>query len=192
MFIRIETNSKLKVECSLHKYFNETHAGDRSNHNLFSMRDARRAFQHLIAEKAIPAADLMVYNYEIGINLNLSKNCRTFLDKMKSIGGAGKEKPQYVNPRYNDERAKTTVFHTHTRKFFKAYDKVFELRDKIPEGNILRIETIYRRLDNCSALDFFHEENLAKMVETFFRDWRTIRFHQDIVTPNGTGRACLL
>ena len=30
---------------------------------------------------------------------------------------------------------------------------------------------------------------MDKMVETFFRDWRTIQFEQDIITPKGTGRA---
>ena len=193
VFIRIETNQKLKVECSLHKYFNETSTGTRSNHDLFTMINAGKAFKHLIAEKIIPADDLRVYNYEIGINLNLSKNCRTFLDKMKSIGTVGNEKPLYVNPRYKDERVKTTVFHTHTRKYFKAYDKVFELRDRkrkyIPDGNILRIEIAYRRLDKCLAGDFFQPDNLNKMMESFFRDWRTIRFQQDIITPKGTGRA---
>lgn len=193
VFIRVETNQKLKVECSLHKYFNETSTGTRSNHNLFTMVDAQKAFKHLIAEKVIPADDLRVYNYEIGINLNLSKNCRTFLDKMKSIGSVGNEKLLYVNPRYKDERVRTTVFHNHTRKYFKAYDKVFELRDRkrkyIPDGNILRIEIAYRRLDKCFAADFFHPNNLSKMVESFFRDWRTIQFQQDIITPKGTGRA---
>lgn len=193
VFIRIETSQKLKIETSLHKYFNETNGGNRCNHDLFTMADARRAFQHLLTEKAIPADDMRVYNYEIGVNLNLSKNCRAFLDKMKSIGSTGNEKPLYVNPRYKDERVKTTVFHTHTRKFFKAYDKVFELRDKkrkhIPDGNILRLEIAYRRLDKCFAADFFEPDNLKKMVDSFFRDWRTIQFHQDVITPKGTGRA---
>lgn len=192
VFIRIETNQKLKVECSLHKYFNETNTGERSNHNLFSMTDAQKAFKHLLTEKALPLDELRVYNYEIGINLNLSKNCRTFLDKMRSVGSVGNEKQLYVNPRYKDERVKTTVFHNHTRKYFKAYDKVFELRDRkkknIPDGNILRIETAYRRLDNCLAVDFFQPANLNKMLEAFFRDWRTIQFEQDIITPKGTGR----
>ncbi|MCD8173780.1 MAG: hypothetical protein LUD76_10070 [Alistipes sp.] len=193
VFIRIETSRKLKVECSLHKFFNETSTGTRSNHDLFTMNDAEAAFRHLLTEKALPADDLRVYNYEIGVNLNLSKNCRTFLDKMRSIGAVGSEKLLYVNPRYKDERVKTTVFHTHTRKYFKAYDKVFELRDRkrkfIPDGNILRIETAYRRLDKVAAVDFFHPDNLRKMVEAFFRDWRTIQFEQDIITPKGTGRA---
>ena len=112
---------------------------------------------------------------------------------MKSIGAAGNEKRIYVNPRYKDERGKATEFPTHTRKYFKAYDKVFEMKDKkrknVPTGNILRIETVYRRLDKVMVTDFFSTDNLTKILETFFRDWRTIQFTQDITTPKGTGRA---
>lgn len=193
VFIRIETNQRLKLECSLHKYFNEISGRERNNFNLFSMAEARRSIDQLLLEKNVSPGNVRIYNYEIGLNLNISKDCRFFLDKMKSIGPAGNEKQLYVNARYKDERVKTTVFHQHTRKFFKVYDKVFECKDRkrsyIPDDNILRIETVNRRLDNCLVSDFFSTDNLKKMVEAFFRDWRTIQFEQDIITPKGTGRA---
>lgn len=193
VFIRIETNGSLKVECSLHKYFNEISGRERGNYNLFSMSEAKKTIDSLLAEKAVIVENTRVYNYEIGLNLNVSKDCRIYLDKMKSIGPAGGEKLLYVNPKYKDERARTTVFHKHTRKYFKVYDKVFEVADRkakyIPDGNILRIETVNRRLDNCSVVDFFNPDNLKKMIETFFRDWRTVQFKRDIITPKGTGRA---
>ena len=193
IYIRIETNRKLKVEGSLHKYFNEISGYDRNNYNLFSMSQAKRAIDRLMFDKGINVGNARIYNYEIGLNLNMEKNCRAYLDKMKTIGAVGNERTIYVNPRYKDERSKTTVFHNHTRKYFKAYDKGFESVDKkrkiIPDGNILRIETVYRRLDNCLVVDFFAPDNLKKMVEAFFRDWRTIQFEQDIITPKGTGRA---
>ncbi|MFT4168518.1 MAG: hypothetical protein QM653_05300 [Dysgonomonas sp.] len=193
VFIRIETNQRLKLECSLHKYFNEISGRERNNFNMFSMAEARRSIDQLLYEKNVSPNNVRIYNYEIGLNLNLSKDCRSFLDKMKSIGSIGNEKQLYVNARYKDERVKTTVFHQHTRKFFKVYDKVFECKDRkrsyIPDDNILRIETVNRRLDNCLVSDFFSTDNLKKMVESFFRDWRTIQFEQDIITPKGTGRA---
>lgn len=193
VFIRIETNQRLKLECSLHKYFNEISGRERNNFNLFSMAEARRSIDQLLHEKNVSPDNVRIYNYEIGLNLNISKDCRFFLDKMKSIGSIGNEKQLYVNARYKDERVKTTVFHQHTRKFFKVYDKVFECKDRkrscIPDDNILRIETVNRRLDNCFVSDFFSTDNLKKMVEAFFRDWRTIQFEQDIITPKGTGRA---
>lgn len=193
VFIRIETNQRLKLECSLHKYFNEVSGRERNNFNLFSMAEARRSIDQLLHEKNVSPDNVRIYNYEIGLNLNISKDCRFFLDKMKSIGSVGNEKQLYVNARYKDERVKTTIFHQHTRKFFKVYDKVFECKDRkrsyIPDDNILRIETVNRRLDNCLVSDFFSTDNLKKMVEAFFRDWRTIQFEQDIITPKGTGRA---
>lgn len=193
VFIRIETSQKLKVECSLHKFFNEISGRERNNYNRFTMPEAKQSIYALIEEKNINIEGLRVYHCEIGLNLDISKDCRFFLDKMKSIGPVGEEKTLYVNARYKDERMKTTVFHKHTRKFFKVYDKVFESMDRkrkiIPDSNILRIETVYRRLDKCFVVDFFNPDNLMKMIESFFRDWRTIQFDQDVITPKGTGRA---
>lgn len=193
VYIRIETNQKLKVESSLHKYFNEISGNERNNYNLFSMSGAKKSIDHMLAERDIGLNDLRVYNYEIGLNLDVSKDCRSYLDKMKSIGPTGGEKLLYVNARYKDERMKTSVFHKYTRKYFKVYDKVFESMDRkrkdMPENKILRIETANRRLDNCFAADFFNPDNLKRLIESFFRDWRTIQFKQDIITPKGTGRA---
>ena len=193
VYIRIETNQKLKMESSLHKYFNEISGNERTNYNLFSMSEARKSIRHLLSEKDIGIDNLRVYNYEIGLNLDVSRDCRLYLDKMKSIGTTGNEKLLYVNARYKDERMKTTVFHKHTRKYFKVYDKVFESMDRkrkdIPCHQILRIETVNRRLDNCFVTDFFSPDNLKRLVESFFRDWLSIQFEQDIITPKGTGRA---
>lgn len=193
VYVKIETNRRLKAEGSLQKFYNEITKNERSNYNMFTMDEAKKAIETLLHEKGIDEADARIYNYEIGLNLNISKDCRTFLDKIKSIGPMGNERLIYVNPKYKDERAKTTVFHSHTRKHFKVYDKVFEAIDKkrkvIPEGNILRIETVYRRLAKGSIKEFFAPDNLYKQIENFFRDWRTIQFEQDIITPKGTGRA---
>lgn len=193
IFIRIETNQKLKLEGSLHKFYNEISGRERNNYNLFSMSAAKRTINTLLASKNICPENLRVYNYEIGLNLDVSKDCRFFLDKMKSIGPIGNKKKLWNNPRFKNERMKVTEFPVSARKYFKVYDKIFESIDRkrkiIPEGNILRIETVYKRLDNCYVIDFFNPDNLLKMVESFFRDWRTIQFEQDIITPKGTGRA---
>lgn len=193
IYVKIETNKRLKAEGSLHKYHNEISGNERNNYNMFSMSQAKTTIDSLLYDKGICIEDARVYNYEIGLNLNLSKDCRTFLDKIKSIGSVGNEKRLWNNPKFKNERMKVTEFHTNIRKYFKVYDKVFESMDKkrkvIPEGNILRIETVHRRLSNCSVIDFFTPDNLHKMVEAFFRDWRTIQFEQDVITPKGFGRA---
>lgn len=193
IYLKIERNRKLKAEGSLHKYYNEVIRNERTNYNMFTMSEAKTAIKQLLHEKGIDEADARIYNYEIGLNLNLSKDCIAFLKKIKSIGTIASEKLIYVNPKYKDERDKTTEFHTHIRKYFKIYDKVFESIQKkrrdIPSGNILRIETVNRRVAKGSVKDFFSPDSLQKLVENFFRDWRTIRFKQDIITPKGTGRA---
>lgn len=193
VFIRVETSQKLKLEGSLHKYYNEIVTGRRSNSNLFTMFQAYESIRHLLLEKLVEEEGLRVYNYEIGLNLNVSTDCLTFMGKMKSIGPYGNEKILYVNPKYKDERVVTTVFPSMARKYFKIYDKVYEMRDRkqkiIPEEYILRIETVHRRLSKCFVKDFFSPANLNKLLEDFFRDWRTVQFHQDIITPKGTGRA---
>lgn len=193
IYILIDTNGKLKVEGSLHKYYNEINGQERNNYNFFSMSDAKLAIYKLLTEKGIDEESLRVFNYEIGLNLDVSKDCRAYLDKMINIGPLGDERRLYVNARYKDERVKTTIFHKHTRKYFKVYDKIFESMDKkrkiIPDSKILRLETVYRRLDNCFVSDFFNRDKLKNLIEAFFRDWRTLHFERDIITPKGTGRA---
>ena len=197
IYINIDTTKRVRIEGSLHKHFNEVSGYDRNNYNMFLMSEAKKSVDVLLFEKGIDQGDARVYSYEIGLNLNMSKDCRAYLDKMLSIGAVGDERalyvnPLYVNPRHRNERMKVTG-HKKVRKYFKVYDKVFECMDKkrkiIPDGNILRIETVYKRLDNCSIASFFHPDNLQKMIEAFFKDWRTVKFEQSIITPKGTGRA---
>lgn len=197
IYINIDTNKRLRAEGSLHKYFNDISGNDRNNYNMLLMSDAKKTIERLLFDKGIDKEDARVYGYEIGLNLIVSKDCRAYLEKMKTIGAVGDERelyvnPLYVNPRHKNERMKVTGFKK-VRKYFKVYDKVHECIDKkrkvIPEGNILRIETVYKRLDKCTVVDFFTPDNLQKTVEAFFRDWRTIQFDRDIITPKGTGRA---
>jgi hypothetical protein len=194
LLIRIGTNQKLTIEGSLQKYYNEISGYGRHNYNLFPMSKAKEAITCLLTDKEITdVGGLKIRNYEIGLTINVLKDCRSYLDRMTTIGVGRDKKDIMINPRYGDKREKVTEFPDRTRKFFKAYDKGFESREKkrklIPAGNLLRIETVNRRLDNCLLTDFFAPDNLMKMVETFFRDWRTVQFIQDIITPKGTGRA---
>lgn len=197
IYINIDTTKRVRIEGSLHKHFNEVSGRDRNNYNMFLMSEAKKSADMLLFDKGIDKESARVYSYEIGLNLNVSKDCRSYLDKMLSVGTMGDERalyvdPLYVNPRHKNERMKVTGYKK-VRKYFKAYDKGFECMDKkrkiIPAGNILRIETVYKRLDNCSFTSFFQTDNLQKMIEAFFRDWRTIKFKQSIITPKGTGRA---
>lgn len=189
MFIKIGTNNKLKVECSIHKLYEQATTGHYTNYGIFTLEQAKQTIITALAGKGIDPADIRVYNYEIGVNLYMSQDCRAYLDPMETIGILEDKKPLYVNPRFKDQRVKTTVCHKHVRKHFKAYDKGFEARDKrrtdVPDQNILRLETVYRRVENMSLEEFFSRDNIDKMQNRFFRDWRAVQFQRTIHAPKG-------
>lgn len=191
MFIRIGTNNKLKIECSLHKLFEQTTTGHYTNYGVFTLEQAKQTAIDSLAEKRIAPGDIRVYNYEIGVNLYMSEDCREYMNRMETIGIHEDKKTLYVNPKYKDQRVRTTVFHKYIRKHFKVYDKGFEARDKrrndVPDQNILRLETVYRRVENMTLDEFFSPENIAKIRDRFFRDWRTVQFKREIQAPKGTG-----
>jgi len=146
----------------------------------------------MLQDKGISPTGIEISGYEIGLNILVSKDCRAYLDRMETIGILTDKKPLLVNPRYKDYRVKTTVFHRHVRKHFKAYDKGFEARDKrrndVPDQNILRLETVCRRVENMTYDEFFSPANLKKMQDRFFRDWRTLQFDKELHAPKGTGQ----
>lgn len=192
VYMKIETNGKLKIECSLHKLHEKHRIGRYTNYGAFSLPEAAQCAERLLIEKGIPRDRLQVTGYEIGLNLNVSQDCRAYMDRMTSIGPPEDTKPLYINPKYKDSRAITTLTHRLVRKFHKVYDKVFEAKDKrrndAPAGNILRIETTYRRVERMSYTEFLSPANLRRMKERFFRDWRTLHFKPQIMAPKGTGR----
>lgn len=194
MFIRIDTSNKLKIETSLHKQYEKSLTGRFTNYGNLSLDQAKRASDAMLDDKEFDTSKLMVYAYEIGVNLYVSKDCREYLDKILSIGILEDKKEFFVNPKYKDRRMKTTVFHHQLRKYFKIYDKVFEAKDKrrgdSPEGaNILRLEIVHRRVSGMSYDQFFSPENLVKICDRFFRDFRTVQFAQCVKVPKGAGRS---
>ena len=192
IFIRIEANGKLKIECSLHKLHEQKTTGHYTNYGIFTLEQAKTIVAETLQSKGISPDGIEIYGYEIGVNLLVSDDCRAYLDRMETIGVLTERKPFLVNPRYKDYRVKTTFFHRHIRKHFKAYDKGFEARDKrrndVPDQNILRIETVYRRVENMPYDEFFSPANLKKMRDRFFRDWRTLQFYKEVHAPKGTGQ----
>ncbi len=192
-FIRIETNSKrLKLECSLHKYFSYLHTGQQSNFDLFSFSNTKSSIDLLKQNTGIDIDKLKVTYYEIGLNMVLNGDCKEYINQIQSIGISDNRKQFYINPRYKGERIKTTVFHRHIKKVFKVYDKIHEMRDKKrniePTGNanILRIETIQRRVENMTVSNLMDKKTIKKLTDQFVKDWRTVQFIPTITAPKGT------
>jgi len=193
-YLRIETNNtaRLKLECSLHKYFNHISTNKQTNYDLFSFANSKHTIELLTQKTGIELNELKVTYYEIGLNLILSKDCREYIDKMQTIGILENKRTLFVNPKYKNERIKTTVFHRDIKKVYKVYDKVFEMRDKKrtdapPEHpNILRIETTQRRVERMTVADLLKPENINKLTDQFLKDWRTVQFEQIVKAPKGT------
>ncbi|WP_321287832.1 hypothetical protein [uncultured Sunxiuqinia sp.] len=193
-YLRIETSKakRLKLECSLHKFFNYIRTGKQANFDLFSITNARQSLELLKEKTGIEPENLNVNYYEIGLNLYMEKDCRTYIDQMQTIGVLDNKRRFFVNPRYKGERVKTTVFHRHIKKVYKVYDKVHEMRDKqrkdIPEAtpNILRIETTQRRVEKLTVADLMTPKTIKKLTDQFLKDWRTVQFDPAIEAKKGT------
>jgi hypothetical protein len=191
-YLRIETNKRLKLVVSLHKYKNLLEKKGFVNYDLFTMSEANETAQKLGAVTGLQLNDLNVYGYEIGMNLYLPQDCSRYLDKIKSIGILDSKRDFFVNPKYKNERLKTTYFYREMRKVFKVYDKNFEMQEKrrkedTGHPNILRIETVYNRVEKMPMRKFLTKTNMHNMTDRFIKDWRTVQFEISANAPKGTG-----
>lgn len=192
-YIRVETNKTgfLKLECSLHKYYSYVRTGKQTNFDLFSFTNSKTAIKLLEQKTTLDLSQMKVTYYEIGLNLNMNKDCRLYLDQMETVGIGDNRRPLFINPRYKDKRVKTTVFHKGIKKVYKVYDKVFEMKDKrrtdLPQHpNILRIESIYKRVENITLADLLTPATIGRLTEQFIKDWRTVQFSPEIEAEKGT------
>lgn len=193
-YMRIETKGviRLKLECSLHKYYCYRTIGRQVNWSLFTFSNAVTAIEMLKENTGLPIEQMKVTYYEIGANLYMSKDCKQYIDGIQSIGDATNQRTMFVNPRYKGERIRTTVFHRHMKKIYKIYDKVFEMKDKartdmpadIPY--ILRIESTLRRVEDLTVEALLSSSSRAKLTTKFLKDWRTAQFEPIVSVPKGT------
>lgn len=190
--IQISANNSLKITCSLHKLYNLNEMGKSVNYNFFSMDNARMTLVNLINDLGINEANILISSYEIGINIPVENDCKSYLTKFFKIGEIGKEKVFYINPKYKDERCITTIIHRDLRKSFKAYDKGFEMLDKRRKEKlssfILRLETTYKRCEKLTLQKFLDPLHLEKLKNQFFEDWNKTKFHREIIVPKGTNQ----
>lgn len=190
VFINIDTSGNLKIEFNLHKYHNDIAGAGLHNYNLFTMPQAKEAAGNLFCKKGFNPSGGKVRYYEIGINLELTRDCIAYLRQMKCIHPkTGKCKRFYINPRFKDERVITTEFHDNIRVNYKAYDKGREVQDRKGKSlgiHLLRIETVNKRVEKTPLHAFFSMPNLMRLQQTFFQDWENVEFEPQIDYPPGT------
>lgn len=183
--LHINTKNELNMHVSAHKYYNYHTEGKAHNYNAFNMKQARRTLTQIVKTLGIAPQDIQVKKYETGLNIALPVDTKQILDKIRYIGN--NRLKIYVNPRYKDERALCTEFSKSIRKYYKAYDKIQEMKDKgathTPSGHILRIETVHNRVERLNFLAFL--DMLETEEARFFNDWKGVKFDINVKSPKG-------
>lgn len=181
---------RIDINCSLHKFWNWKHIHKQVNHNIFTMNDAIGVIKILSEVTGVDVWTMRVTYYEIGLNIYLTNNCSQYMDLMQTIGTFDKKKTLYVNPKYKGETVLITEFYNLIKRVYKVYDKVAEMQNKnqsVSDGvNIMRIETIRKRIENVLVDELFKPPNLLRLTDSFLSDWRTLQFDNCLNVPKGT------
>lgn len=196
VFITIKAK-KMQVKCSLHKFYNRLTTGTLENDDMFTLSDARRAFETLFEGIGIDKERAKITYFEIGLNIPTHKEPIKYIEIARNIimGKVSKtDKEMFIDANYHINRQKTTEKRNTIKKVFKIYDKGFEKAERrriaITDERILRVETIYRR-QSITASKFFDATNLGRITQTFFRDWTSLEFARTVTAEKGTTKSQL-
>lgn len=190
ILIKIYDN-KLKIEGSVHKFYNYLQFGNLENYTVFTMQNFTDAINKLFEKYGLFGIDFLLVNYEIGINVYLETGePLEYLKKAISIGNLdGTQRKLYPNPKYKNERFLTTQMHKDNTVVFRMYDKNFERLDKGKKTiiqNCIRIETLRTRQKNILFFDFIKPANLLLIQNKFLSEWNKLNFDKEIFAPAGT------
>ena len=177
---------KLQIKCSLHKQFYYRLFGRLDNSGQFTLYNAKWMINTLFEEIGLDPKSGFVTHYEIGLNIPTDRPPMEYIGLIRGIG----EKAFFIDANFKLCRQKTTDKSRTIRKFFKVYDKGFEMSDRKrqPHDNdpkILRIETVFRR-EKIRVTEFFSQKHLNKIATLFIKDWRSVEFDRIIIGAKGT------
>lgn len=191
MLIKI-TDTTLKIEGSIHKFFNFLIDRRLENFNVFTMQDFLKTLETMFKVYHLPTDGYVVKSYEIGLNVYLSENeeQNDFLKKVQSIGKLdGTQRKIYTNPRYKNETMQTTQMHKDNTVVYRMYDKNQERTDKGKQTKIspcIRIETLRTRIKDLPLQKLCSSLYLLGLQEKFIKEWQRLNFDKEIEAPKGT------
>lgn len=188
IFMQTKGN-ELEIKCSLHKQYNKKVFGSLDNTGQFTMSNANYIARELVSDFGVDWNKGIVKYFEIGLNIITDRPPIEYIELIRSIGNDG-EKEYFNDANYKKNRQKTTEKSKYIRKFFKVYDKGFELSDRKrqPHENdpyILRVETVYRR-QKIKVSEFFSKEYVNKITNKFLKDWQSVVFERTMKAAKGT------
>ena len=175
--VRIAKNI-VTLKTSLHKYWSSRCYGTLRNDNVFTVSEAKLAFEMFLAENGLSYDKTKITQFELGLNMNVSFDPLSFIEQVQYIPRKN-NKHMFVDANYRINRQKTSEKHKFIRKYYKIYDKGWEMkeknRDSSQAGNepekILRIESVHKRC-NLFADKFFTDRHIDQLVTRFYKDWK--------------------
>lgn len=177
--------SRLQIKCSLHKQYSRLTEGRLDNAGMFTVSQARRTVCELFGRWDVDIGCARVTYFEVGLNIPVRGDPAEYITLAESVGPAGCRE-LFCDANFEKNRQKTTDKRRTVRKYFKIYDKGFEARDKGRgcDGNILRVETVYRRQDIPLGV-LMEPEYTDRLTGMFCRDWSSVEFRRRVSAVKG-------
>lgn len=185
--------NKLILKTSLHKYWQNKCYSKPRNDNLFTISESKLAFEMLLSENRLKAESVFITQFEIGLNLNVHFDPLTYIELVRYIvTSSDKNKEMFIDANYRKNRQKTTEKYKDIRKYYKIYDKGWQLQDKervqlskrTNIERILRIETCHKRYKAVST-NFFSDSNINRLKVRFYNDWKELQFYKEVIGKKG-------
>lgn len=183
---------EMTLKTSLHKYWNNRMYGFMRNDNEFTPEEALLAFDMLLSENNLDSSKTRITHFEIGLNLEVEEDPAEYIKRCLYI--CTPDKNMFVDTSFRLDRQRTTIKHKDMRKYFKIYDKGFEMidRKKVSKDsnvpNKIRIESVYKRHSELLCT-FATPSNINRLAMRFKSDWESLTFIRSISADIGTRKS---
>lgn len=185
-------DGKVTLSCSLHSIYYRQHYGKLDNSGFFSMKLASSMAVKLLDDIGLDRRKTRITSYEVGLNMQMIEEPIKYIEAIQSVECKGECGEMFNDANYKKNRQKTTEKSKHIRRYFKIYDKDFQMfkEKQIPISgkNILRIETVCSR-QSIMFNDLFNTKNLKELKNRFFSDWDSVAFERVLSFPKGTKKS---
>jgi hypothetical protein len=184
--------NNLNLKTSLYKLWNKRNKDIPQKEIVFSITNAKTELKMLLDDNHLNPNRVFVKQYSFGLNLNVSHEPFTFIDKVKSIKTLN-PKEMFIDAYFPFNTQKTTSKHKDIRKFYAICDESNKMKSvkyisDLPankDSKILRIESFYRR-HNIRADLFIKDKNIDRIVDKFYYDWSSLNFFRYIKGYKGS------
>lgn len=172
----------LRCKCSINKLYYKLSSGKLDNSKPITFDIAVRTIYELLLRLYVKPENAVATYYEIGLTMKMPRPANEYIKLMEEASG----RTMWNDANFPKYRQKTTEKSKNFRKYFKAYDKTHEAKEKrrAVQGNILRIEKVYKH-QNIQLVELLSELFLNKLAATFYKDWSGLVFVRQLNATKG-------